>query len=302
MDPVKEKPGIFLDAPLTNPPETPSATLSSIRYGPFPLPGEGMLADQRIFNVEKPCTDCFIVAIQSRLEDTSRREQYTSSGLWLHHVIFFNTAQTDLTCPAMIGERFYGGGNTKATRRWNHHGPWGYYVGDTDKWHLVIDLMNDSPIAIDAVVRVDFEWVSASSAEGAQHRSVRPIWLALDDFCGDSGMPVPSLTEPFRVTTPQWISTIDGPLVDVAAHMHDGGVEMLTYRNGEQICRSVQLYSLSQESHIIGQGACKDAGRVQKGDVLSAEVLYEPGKHGLVMHGGKPDWVMGSDGVYVGVE
>lgn len=162
--------------------------------------------------------------------------------------------------------------------------------------------MNDGTVDIEAVVRVDFEWVSASSAEGRQYRQVRPIWLALEDFCGDSGVPVPSLTEPFRITTPEWISTVDGPLVDVAAHMHDGGVEMVTYQNGQEICRSVQLYGQTQEPHIIGQGACKDVGRVKKGDVLTAEVIYEPGKHALVMHDGKPDWVMGSDGVYVGIE
>lgn len=298
----KEKPGIFLDAPLVNPPENPSATLSSVRYGPFALRAGGMVADKKLRDVEKPCTDCYIVAIQSRLEDTSRKEQYTASGLWLHHVIFFNTAQVDLTCPRMAGERFYGGGNTKATRRWNHHGRWGYYVGEDHEWHMVVDLMNYGTTDIDAVVRVDFEWVSASSAEGSKHRPVRPIWLALDDFCGDSGMPVPSLTEPFRFTTPKWTSTVDGPLVDVAAHMHDGGIEMLTYQNGQAICRSVQLYSQDQESHIIGQGACKDASRVKKGDVLTAEVIYEPAKHALVMHDGQPDWIMGSDGVYVGIE
>lgn len=73
------------------------------------------------------------------------------------------------------------------------------------------------------VVQVDFVWISASSTEGRQYRQARPIWLTLDDSCGDSGMPVPSLTEPFTITTPKWISTVDGPVVDAAAHMHDGG-------------------------------------------------------------------------------
>jgi hypothetical protein len=97
----------------------------------------------------------------------------------------------------MVGERFYGGGNTKATRRWNQNDRWGYRVHERELWVLVVNLMNDGTEDIDAVVRVDFEWVSASSAEGRRYREVRPIWLALADFCGDSGVPVPSLTKSF---------------------------------------------------------------------------------------------------------
>ena len=300
-DGFKQQPGIFLDAPIDSDPKTPSATVSSVRYGPFALPAGGM-ADRILIDVEKPCVDCYIVAVQSRQEDLNRTEYYTASGLWLHHVILFNEAQRDLTCPRMAGERFYGGGNTRATRRWNLHGRWGYYVGKDDEWDMVVDLMNEGTVDFDVMLRIDFEWVSASSAEGRQYRRVRPIWLALKDFCSDSGVPVRSLTEPFHIKTPEWISTVDGPLVDGSAHVHDGGLDMVTYRNGEEICRSVQLYGQTTEPHIIGQGACKMAGRIKKGDVLTAEVQYDATQHAVVMHNGKPDPVMGSDGLYVGIE
>jgi hypothetical protein len=191
-----------------------------------------MVPDELLIDVKKLCGDCFIVAMQSRLEDRNHVEIFTDSGFWLHHVIFFNTDRPDLTCSAMVGERFYGGGNTKATRRWNPNDRWGYRVHERDLWVLFLNLMNDGTEDIEAVVRADFEWVFASSAEGRRYREVRPIWLALDDFCGDSGVPVPSLTKPFSQKTPTWISTVEGPLVDVAAHTHDGGLDMVTYRNG----------------------------------------------------------------------
>jgi hypothetical protein len=35
---------------------------------------------------------------------------------------------------------------------------------------------------------------------------------------------------------------------------------------------------------------------------MMTEVHYDPRQHALTMHDGKPDWVMGSDGVYVGIE
>lgn len=203
----------------------------------------------------------------------------------------------------MAGERFYGGGNTRATRRWNNHARWGYPALEDERWDLVVELVNDGSLAVEASVRVDFEWVKAASTEGRQYREVRPIWLALNDFCGDSGVQVKSTTEVFTVRTPKWTATVDGPLVDIAAHMHDAGVDMTTFLNGHPICRSVQVYNNSaRDQHIVGQGSCKDAGRVKKGDVLFAEVTYDPRRHVLVMHNGEPDPVMGSDGVYVGVE
>ncbi|MCJ1461620.1 hypothetical protein MMC07_000217 [Pseudocyphellaria aurata] len=298
-----DQPGIPIDVPIGRTPTTPSATVSSVRYGTFKLGAGSSLGNKILPGVEKPCTDCYIVAMQARLESTNGTELFTDSGLWLHHVIFFNRGRIDLTCPRMAGERFYGGGNTRATRRWNNHGRWGYSAREDERWDVVVELMNDGSLALDATVRIDFEWVKANSTEGQKYREVRPIWIALDDFCGDSGVPVKSVTESFTVRTPTWTATVDGPLVDIAAHMHDAGVEMTTYLNGQPICRSVQVYNNSaREQHIVGQGACKDAGRVKTGDQLFAEVTYDPRRHTLVTHNGTPDPVMGSDGVYVGIE
>lgn len=292
---------IILDFPIGRDPTSLSGVISSVRYGPFELPAGGMV-NELLFNVKKPCADCFIVAVQSRIEDTYRTELVTDSGFWLHHVIFFNKARPDLTCPAGAGERFYGGGNTKATRRWNLNGRWGYRARESDVWDLVVDLMNEGVANVEAVVRVDFEWVSASSEEGRHYREVRPIWITLDHFCDGIGVPVPSVTKPFRIRTPSWLSSVEGPILDVAAHVHDGGLDMSTYLNGHEICRSGQLYGQNQEPHIVGQGACKNVGRLKRGDVLLGEVRYDPRKHALVMHDGKPDKIMGSDGLYVGIE
>lgn len=292
---------ILVEAPLDTNPKTPSATVSSVRYGPFPLSAGGALRDKLLEKIKKPCGDCYIVAIQAQLEDSNQRERFTESGLWLHHAILFNTAQSDLTCSYMAGERFYGGDHTKVTRRWNNHGRWGYHVNADDKWALVVDLLNEGDVDVELVVRIDFEWVSASSAEGRQYRGVRPIWLCLSDLCSDSSIPVTSVTKPFSLRTPEWISTIDGPLVDVAGHVHDGGVDLTTYQNGKEICRSTPLYGHGRESHIIGRGTCKDVGHLKKGDVLTAEVRYDPGKHPYVLRNGKPKPVMGADGLYVGV-
>ena len=78
---------------------------------------------------------------------------------------------------------------------------------------------------------------------------------------------------------------------------------MTAYLNDEQLCHSVQFYGTqTTEPHITAAGVCKDAGRIEKGDVLWANARYDPVLHPLVMHDGKPDMVMGSMGIYVGVD
>lgn len=85
----------------------------------------------------------------------------------------------------------------------------------------------------------------------------------------------------------------------MAAHVHDGGLDMATYLNGREIYRSAQLYG---QGHIVGQGACKNVGRLKIADVLIAEVRYDPREHALVRHDGEPDRIMGTTGLYIGIE
>ncbi|MCJ1265700.1 hypothetical protein MMC22_005580 [Lobaria immixta] len=241
--------------------------------------------------------------MQTSLESAKGTELFTESGISHHHVIFFNIARSDITCPSMAGERFYGGGNTRAIRRWNNHAGWAYSALEDKRWDLVVELVNDGPLTVEASIRVDFEWVKATSIEGRQYREVRPIWLALDNFCGDASVSVKSTSEVFSVRTPEWTATVDGSLVDIAAHMHDGGVVMTKFLNGRAICRSAQFYNNSaRDQHIVGQGSCKDAELVKKGDILFAELTYDPQRHALITHNGKLDRVTGANGMYVGVE
>ena len=78
---------------------------------------------------------------------------------------------------------------------------------------------------------------------------------------------------------------------------------MTTFLNGEPVCRSIQLYGTqTTDQHINAVGVCKAAGDVRKGDILWAVARYDPVLYPLVMHHGRPDPVMGSMGVYIGVD
>ncbi|KAF2117369.1 hypothetical protein BDV96DRAFT_644793 [Lophiotrema nucula] len=260
-----------------------------------------MRPQQIIYNIRKPCTDCYIVAMHALLQDESGVEIFTDSGILLHHIIFFNRGRPDLVCPRMAGERFYGGGNERWTRRWNSGGPWGYKIDEGDEWDIVVELMSDADVDTTVQIVVRYEIVSATSTAGRDYRGVTAAWLDLTG-CGNADVDVKSTSEAFEYRTPDWISPIEGEIVDVAGHMHDGGLYMTGYRNGHAICTSAQIYDNQvSEQHIVAAGVCKEAGKVRKGDVLWADAMYDPHEHKLWMHEGEPDPVMGSMGVYIGL-
>jgi hypothetical protein len=292
---------IHMEPVLTEKPITPGAEVISITYGPYTTAPHSMRPQGVYLDIKKPCVDCYVLAMHALLQDKNGTEIFTDSGMWLHHIIFFNEGRVDLVCPQMAGERFYGGGNERWTRRWNTNGMWGYKVDEGNRWHIVVEVMNDADVEQTVNIVVRYEVLPMSMAQG--YRGIAAVWLDVTG-CGDAEVNVGSTTKPFKYQTPEWVSSVDGVMVDVGGHMHDGGMNMTMYRNNDPVCESVVLYDNQVQplkQHIIGSGICKDAGDVRAGDVLSADATYDPNVHQLVTHGGIPDPVMGSMGVYIGL-
>ncbi|KAL8691752.1 MAG: hypothetical protein Q9218_003101 [Villophora microphyllina] len=245
--------------------------------------------------IKKPCDDCFITAMRAALVNSSSQLPLApDTGIHLHHIIFFNEGVPDLVCPEM-GERFFGSGDARWTRRWNSHGDYGYTVRPHDRWDIVVEVMNDGNWEGEVEIQVLFE-VDTGMAE------IRPVWLDATG-CGRSDVEVKSTTEPFKYTTPEWTSSVNGVLLDIAAHQHDGGIDMTSYLNDNQLCRSTQLYGTqTNDDHISAVGVCKNIGRVRHGDRLYSEARYDPVLHPLITHHGKPDPVMASMGIYIGID
>lgn len=293
---------ITIEPILTDDPTTPGASVATVPYGPYTALARSMRPEEIFYKVSKPCTNCYVLAMHAMLQDANGTELFTDSGMLLHHIIFFNRARPDLVCPGMAGERFYGGGNERWTRRWNSGGPWGYHIGDDDQWDIVVELMNDADVDMAVHIVVRFEYILAKDAR--DYRGIAVAWLDLTG-CGNAEVDVKSITDAFEYRTPNWTSPVGGIIVDMGGHMHDGGVSMTGYRNGHPICTSKQLYDNQvrlTDQHIVAAGMCKDAGEIRKGDVLWADAKYDPAIHPLWMHDNKPDRIMGSMGVYIGLD
>ncbi|KAL8777281.1 MAG: hypothetical protein Q9194_002642 [Teloschistes cf. exilis] len=256
---------------------------------------EKMMPEVVLQDIKKPCDDCSIAAMQATLINSSSQLPLApDTGIHLHHIIFFNEGVADLVCPEM-GERFFGSGDARWTLRWNSHGDYGYKVKAQHRWDTVIEMMNDGKWEGEVEIKVLFEIDTGTS-------EVRPVWLDATG-CGRSDVDVKSTIEPFKYTTPEWISSVSGILLDIAAHQHDGGIDMTGYLNGDQLCRSTQLYSSqTTEQHISAVGVCKNIGRIRPGDRLWSEARYDPVLHHLTIHHRHPDPVMASMGIYIGIE
>ena len=102
----------------TGAPSHDRAQTTTVRYGPFTVPGAvgdepGMLENAIVrtggcrglgfcldMPVEKPCEDCFITKIVPKLVDPATGEtiNFTDGGM-LHHVVNVNWSRPDVTCP-----------------------------------------------------------------------------------------------------------------------------------------------------------------------------------------------------------
>jgi hypothetical protein len=112
-------------------PATASATITTktIDYGPYTIPAgngdphdhenAGMISNEIVTNVAKPCTGCTIIGVTPDLVYTDGTRATISQGPMLHHAMFAaqSSGKADATCagkgPGLLGERFFASGDER---------------------------------------------------------------------------------------------------------------------------------------------------------------------------------------------
>ena len=86
-------------------------------YGPFlaPASDDPTYMGMRNFTMygKLPCSDCVITNWTPNLEFADGSSANANTGMWLHHVVFFNMNRTDVTCP-YFPDRFAAAGNERS--------------------------------------------------------------------------------------------------------------------------------------------------------------------------------------------
>jgi len=254
----------------------------------------GMIHNAFAQNLTRPCTNCYITRMRANLITADGTTVNVDDGLWLHHMVMWDSAKRDMTCPnglfnaVNMGQRFFSSGNERHEVRFD--APYGYRLGANDRWTMIYELMNMTAQARDVYVTVTFDYVPATTPG---YRDVTPIWLDVNQ-CGTS-------EKPARTGQYSYDSTFtmpgNGNLLRLWGHVHDGGTHLTVTQNGQLVCDSVATYGGSPEfvegpasvdmpgmPHISYMTECdgtpaRPVAALRAGDVLKLTAYYDSDAH-----------------------
>ncbi|KAF2401892.1 hypothetical protein EJ06DRAFT_366876 [Trichodelitschia bisporula] len=305
-------PGVVVepDLDMTKPPQTPGAKLTKIRHGPYKITPNSMLPMQMKNNLEKPCTDCYILAMQGGLEYEDGTVANIDSGAWLHHMTMSNAMRKDIVCDGWWArpQRFYSAGNEREVSRLNPGSlKFGLKIGYWDSFAMLVELMNQSDRNITVFVTQTYETLPTREAEAQGYKPADSIWM---DITGCGISETEAREGRYELYSPIWNSTVDGTLIFSTGHLHDGGESTTLYVNRVPVCTNTQLYGRRRayvekstgRTHISDTGVCKDFAKIKKGDQLVLGVVYDTNKYPLEksMHGHGFEPLMGISRIYIG--
>lgn len=229
-----------------------------VRYGPFTIPAgtatePGEISNALRFAVRRPCTDCFITAVEPDLVYADGTRADMDTGPMLHHAVWTSQFRSDATCSGTVlglaGERFFASGNERSALRLP--AGYGYRVRWYDSWNLLVDLMNHATSSRTVYVQVTYKirptWESV--------KRVRPVWLDIDQ-CGDSQYSIP---EGPSDTHRDWRVNVPGRVVAMLGHVHGHGVAVEATNEslaGQSICRSEARLDPMDRHRVLSMSSC----------------------------------------------
>ena len=262
------------------------------------MANEGGMLDASNKNAPKPCSDCTLKYAKSYLKYPDGRVANINTGAWLHHLTMsvVGPGREDLRCPGgtaripknmerMLAfhndrnETFFG---VTATD------PMGFYLGKDDTMILELMLKNELDTPKDVVYTIEWEFLPGRPDGWGD---VRGIWVDVAPCSAVmSDTDPPKGKQKFQIAGDDWVSTINGRLLNTVGHMHDGGIQVQITNNGKAICTSKAIYDGSPEyipspeavsrgaakmSHISKYTPCIDIGELKKGDKIGIAADYD---------------------------
>ena len=131
---------------MKKPPVTPGAKYIKLRQGPYMIPANTTLPGQFLIELDIPCKDCFITAIQGGLEFEDGTPAHVDHGAVLHHLTIYNGNVRDMVCAfwnIQLPNRIYATGNEREVARINPGGmKYGLNMGPDEWYSARFDAMN----------------------------------------------------------------------------------------------------------------------------------------------------------------
>jgi hypothetical protein len=228
----------------------PGVKRIKIRSGPYTVPnmgkrslasGEhGALWNMPVFNIEKPCEEsCTILTQFAGLEYSNGTNANVDTGMWLHHMVHITSGPTrwDPVCygrpslphaavlhTAGNSERYFSSGNERSVLDFNPGGKdlsygTGYHLTSADEFYYLVDLMNMNMDDRDVYVTMTYEYLPGDLPP--KWEQTKTIWLDASS-CFLSEVKPRSETEAYQLGSEPWVPNLEGRVLGMLGHLHDG--------------------------------------------------------------------------------
>jgi hypothetical protein len=198
----------------------------------------------------------------------------TDTGMWLHHMVMMNIGpgRMDPTCVGKVslphrvlntdpskGERVFSSGNERTRVMFNP--PWstgnqlGYFLEKTDKFAFIVDLMNQNMDDKTVYMTITYDVIEGRPT-GIDN--IKAIWLDVAQ-CGTSEVIPPQQKGQFKIES-TWTANLEGEVLGLGAHLHDGGAYATIAVDGTVICNSTATYGTDGKPMGGGGGAAPASG------------------------------------------
>jgi len=250
----------------------PGARRIKMRHGPYSvinmnkrgINGEhGALWNYPDTSVAKPCTECTIIAQQAGLEYPDGKNANIDTGMWLHHMVHFTIGpgRWDPTCinrPSLPhvdvgtspggGERYFSSGNERTFVQLDKLGGQavnaGYHLKASDRYAFIVDLMNMNPTDKTVFMTMTYDIVDGPLPAG--WRDVQCVWFDVNQ-CMTSEVSPLKQSGSFQIKSGSWTPNLDGEILGVGGHLHDGGVDLQVKDTSGVQCNSYAKYGETPE-------------------------------------------------------
>ncbi|MDQ4144637.1 MAG: hypothetical protein M3198_13015 [Actinomycetota bacterium] len=205
-------------------------------YGPFQVGPEGK---EVLKLVQAPNRAGYITDARATLVNRDN-DQVPPHMVHLHHAVWVNPIEEDLTCAMSPGERFFGSGKERTPMRlpdgygylWRNQASSEWPYGGRKGWGLTahLDGMHDMTHGgIFIRLRMGFTPESQQTLE-----RIRPVWLDVNGSCSiDPTFDVPRGSgedNRFRISATRAMPRA-GRFIGMSGHLHDGGRRLILRNN-----------------------------------------------------------------------
>ena len=254
-------------------------------YGPYDVDEDGLAVPPSL--VPAPNEEGYITDARAAVVD-ARSDRISRHVIHLHHAVWVNPVEDDVTCAALPGDRFFASGKERTPMHlpdgigyhWaNEASPDWPYNGNKG-WGMVAHLDSMHQLSHDNVyirLRMGF---TPSSEETLDE--MRPVWIDVNGSCTANptfDVPKGGSDDRFRLSD-RLDMPLSGRFVGMAGHLHDGGLR-LRLRNdttGQRIYTSRARYEDDSYRWFLTTMTSfyDDPGiAVSEGDELELTAVYD---------------------------